>query len=304
MLKVAGIDSRLVLLRMRHLGSIGEEPASLAAFNHAIVFVPKHNLFLDGTAEFHSSRELPSADRLANVLIVEPNGASSFLRTPEARAEDNSMRTLLEVGLQEDGSAQILGESIVAGQNAPEYRRSYQPAGTRKAIFEQGWAQVFPGLSVQDVRLNDLGNLDSDVSLKYQLNVPRYAEALPKSLRFYPFGSARSYAQTYALLAERKYDLVLQHPWVNQYVFTYRLPDGFAPLELPADLTEETPYGRMRISHRIEGGKLVSRGEVALTKTRIQSSEYGPFRAFLGRIDQAFSRKIQIAARSGQTAQR
>jgi tetratricopeptide (TPR) repeat protein len=304
MLKVAGIDSRLVLLRMRHLGSIGEEPASLAAFNHAIVFVPKHNLFLDGTAEFHSSRELPSSDRLANVLIVEPNGASSFLRTPEARAEDNSMRTLLEVGLQEDGSAQILGESIVAGQNAPEYRRSYQPAATRKAIFEQGWAQVFPGLSVQDVRLSDLGNLDSDVSLKYQLNVPRYAEALPHSLRFYPFGSARSYAQTYALLAERKYDLVLQHPWVNQYVFTYRLPDGFTPLELPADLTEETPYGRMRISHRIEGGKLVSRGEVALTKTRIQSGEYGPFRAFLGRIDQAFSRKIHIAARSGQTAQR
>src|SRR5690606_35630556 len=40
MLKVLGIDSKMVLLRMRHLGAIGERPASLAIFNHAIVYVP------------------------------------------------------------------------------------------------------------------------------------------------------------------------------------------------------------------------------------------------------------------------
>jgi tetratricopeptide (TPR) repeat protein len=304
MLKVAGIDSRLVLLRMRQLGSIGEEPASLAAFNHAIVFVPKHNLFLDGTAEFHNARELPSADRLANVLIVEPSGRSSFLQTPEARAEDNTMRTVLEVALRENGSAQILGESTVSGQNAPEYRRSYQTAATRKATFEQGWAQVFPGLTVEDVRLSDLGNLDSDVSLRYQLSVPRFAEALPKMLRFYPFGGSRSFAQTYAPLSERKYDLVLQHPWVNQYVFTYRLPEGFTAVDLPADLAEDTPFGKMRLSYRLEGGTVVCRAEVALTKTRIQVNEYASFRALLGRLDQAFSRKIQVSVRNGQTAQK
>ena len=55
MLKVAGVDSRLVLLRMRHLGSLATEPASLAAFNHAIVYVPKFDLYLDGTAEFHGA---------------------------------------------------------------------------------------------------------------------------------------------------------------------------------------------------------------------------------------------------------
>ncbi len=53
MLKVAGVDSRMVLLRMRTLGSLVEEPASLAAFNHAIVYIPKYEMFLDGTAEFH-----------------------------------------------------------------------------------------------------------------------------------------------------------------------------------------------------------------------------------------------------------
>ena len=85
MLKVAGVDSRLVLLRMRNLGALGEEPASLAAFNHAIVVRAPLDLFLDGTAEFHGAHELPSADRVANVLVVEPDGGSRFLITPEAK---------------------------------------------------------------------------------------------------------------------------------------------------------------------------------------------------------------------------
>ena len=50
---------------MRQLGAIPAEPASLAAFNHAIVYVPSLDLYLDGTAEFHGATELPSADRRA-----------------------------------------------------------------------------------------------------------------------------------------------------------------------------------------------------------------------------------------------
>src|SRR4029079_11975552 len=78
MLKIAGVDSRMVLLRMRNLGYIGEEPASLAAFNHAIVYIPKYDKFLDGTAEFHASGELPSADRRGTGLSCEPGGASNL----------------------------------------------------------------------------------------------------------------------------------------------------------------------------------------------------------------------------------
>jgi transglutaminase-like putative cysteine protease len=84
MLESLGIDSRLALLRMTRLGGIDEAPASLAVFNHAILYVPKYDLFLDGTAEFHGSGELPADDRGAYALIVEPepNGKGSrFLRT-------------------------------------------------------------------------------------------------------------------------------------------------------------------------------------------------------------------------------
>ena len=107
MLKVAGVDSRLVLLRMRNLGSLSGTPASLAAFNHAIVYVPGQDLWLDGTAEFHGAQELPGADRLANVLVVEPKGESRFLTIPEAGAEDSLTELTVEAQLSLDGSAKL-----------------------------------------------------------------------------------------------------------------------------------------------------------------------------------------------------
>src|SRR5260370_16482368 len=80
---------------MKRLGGIEDVPASLAVFNHAILYVPKYKLFLDGTAEFHGSAELPADDRGAEVLVIEPDRPSHFFRTPQARPGDNTDETRL-----------------------------------------------------------------------------------------------------------------------------------------------------------------------------------------------------------------
>jgi hypothetical protein len=157
---------------------------------------------------------------------------------------------------------------------------------------------------VQQVNVSEPAKLDEDVTLSYRMSIPRYAEALPKSLRFYPFGSGRSYTETYASLSERRFDLLISNPWVNRHEFRYALPVGFEIPELPSDLNEETPFGRLRMSHRIENGKLICRAEVALTQTRIKASDYAAFRAFMGRLDRAFSRRLIASASRGQTAQK
>lgn len=304
MLKVAGVDSRLVLLRMRDLGSIGEEPASLAAFNHAIVYVPRFSLYLDGTAEFHSARELPSADRVANVLVVEPGGKATFLTTPEATADDNATRLAMDVTLRPDGSADVGGATTVGGQMAPEYRRAYRAVSSRRSTLERAWAQSFPGLTVRDVSLNDTTRLDEDVKVDFRMSIPRFAEALPGQLRFLPFGTGRAYTQTYAALAERRFDLVMNGPWVNRFTFRYALPAGYSVAELPSPLQEETPFGRVQLTYKQEGQSLVCDGEVALTAARVKAEDYAAFRAFLGRVDQGFSRKATLRGPASPTAQR
>ncbi len=300
MLKVAGVDSRLVLLRMRHLGNIGEEPASLAAFNHAIAYVPKFQLWLDGTAEFHSTTELPSADRLANVLVIEPDGPTAFATTPEAKPEENLTVLHLDVALQADGKATVTGKSSVRGQSAPDYRRTYQAQATRKQTFEQGWAQLFPGLTVKKVEMSELTRLDQDVTLDFELQVPRYAEVLPNGLRFFPLGGGRAYTQAFAPLATRKHDLVLSGVWKNVFEVAYTLPPGFLAAELPAEVKEESPFGSFRVAYSMQGEKLIAQAELTLAVARVKAAEYPAFRAWLGKADQLFSRKLVVQRAAGE----
>jgi hypothetical protein len=300
MLKVAGVDSRLVLLRMRNLGSLDSEPASLAAFNHAIAYVPKFDLYLDGTAAFHGAGELPTADRVANVLRIEPDGGSTWLTTPESKAEDNATSQILEVKLDADGTAQLSGTSQVSGVQAPDYRRTYQSVATRKARFEQAWAGVFPGLTVSKLTLADL-KLDDSVKLDYAMSVPRYAEVLPKGLRFFVYGSGRSYTQAMAPLATRHYDVVLTNPWSSKQTVRYVLPQGYATSGLPPDVDDDTPFGRLHMSCRSETGAVTCQSEMSLKVARVKAEDYPAFRAFLGRVDQAFARKLMVSQQ--QTAQ-
>jgi hypothetical protein len=240
-------------------------------------------------------------DHQANVLVVEPDGHSRYVVTPEARAEDNVTRMNLQVDLHADGTAAVTGESLVTGLTAPEYRHTYRTPATRKATFEQSWAQVFPGLRVDDLTLNDISKIEDDVSVHYKLNVRRYAEVLPGGLRFLPFGTGRGYTQSYAPLVARKFDLLLDHPWTNRFKVDYTLPAGMEPDALPADVTEETPFGHYRVSLKRDGNKLHCEGEVAMKLSRVKAKDYADFRAFLGRLDQVFARRL-VLHRSGSTA--
>src|SRR5439155_26450984 len=107
-----------------------------------------------------------------------------------------------------DGSAEVSGTTETWGQGAPEYRRSYQSPSTRKATFEQGWAQSFPGLSVKALEVSDTTRLEEPMKLTFSMRTPRYAEVLPVGLRFFPLGAGRAFTQVPAPLAARKSDAV------------------------------------------------------------------------------------------------
>jgi tetratricopeptide (TPR) repeat protein len=303
MLNVARVPSNLVLLRMRRLGALHPEVASLAAFNHAIVYVPKLDLFLDGTADFHGSRELPSADRLANVLIVDPEGASRFLTTPEAQPSDNKTHLTMDIALKIDGSAQAKGILVASGQAAPEVRRTYETPASRKSIFEQQWASSFPGINAASVDLSNPKLLEQPATLTFQATLPRFAEAMPGMLRFFILGANRAFTQALAPLAERHHDLLLPGVWDNRVTVNYTLPTGWALAELAAEHTEESAFGTLRITSKKSEGKLVVEATVDLKQARITAEEYPRFREWLLRLDQAFSRKV-VVQKGGETTAR
>jgi hypothetical protein len=295
LLASVGIDARIVLLRMRRLGAIPEAPASLAVFNHAIVWVPGLDLWLDGTASHSGTRELPGEDRGASVLVVNPDGPPRFGRVPEARPEENRAESRFEVALAPDGSARIAGRTRVAGVQAPQYRRAYLAANDRRAQLEQAMGRTFPGLAVERAEVSDLSALEDDVTMTFALAVPRHAERDGAGLRFTPFGAGQGWAEAYASLSTRRHDLVLGDPSVSRFTYRYALPPGWRVVEAPAAASGASSHASFEVRAREEGGALVVEGHVTFAASRVPAAEYPAFRALMGELDRAFARTVRVA---------
>ncbi len=304
LLSALGVESRLVLLRMKKLGRMPERPASLAIFNHAILYVPKHDLWLDGTASYSGSRDLPDEDRGATVLVVNPDGPPLFTTIPEGRPEDNASRSSYEVALAADGSAIVTGEAQVGGVRAPGYRRAYASEHDRRVNLEQAMSRTFPGLTVKQLAVSDLARLEDDVTMRFTLALPRLADRDGDGLRFSPFGRSHRFAEGMAPLSTRRYDLVLGAPWASRLAYRYLLPAGQRAAELPPTVHLDTPFGTFEVRYRSEAGALVAEMRLIVKAGRVTAATYPAFRDFLSQIDRALARPVRVAPAIPPTAAR
>jgi len=302
LLQAVGLDSRLVLLRMRRLGRMPAEPASLAVFNHAILYVPSLDLWLDGTAAFTGTRELPGEDRGASVLVVDPGGAPRYALIPDAAPEENRVESRFELALAPDGSARVEGRSRVAGAQASSYRRAYQTEHDRRSTLEEAFNRNFPGLAVERVTVSDLSRLEEDVTMSFGLRVPRWAEREGRGLRFTPFGSGAGYTETWASLATRRQELVLGQPSVNRFEYRVTLPPGWAAPDLPEPVSGETRQAAFLVRWRRDGGAVVAEGFVTFKSPAVPVADYPSFRELMVRIDRAFGRRVTAVPQAAAEA--
>jgi tetratricopeptide (TPR) repeat protein/transglutaminase-like putative cysteine protease len=295
LLEALGIDSRLVLLRMKRLGNLPEAPASLVAFNHAILYVPALDLWLDGTASYTGSRELPAEDRGANVLVIEPEGPARYGRIPEARPEENVVAYAYDVALAAGGAATLDGRSTIAGEQAGGYRRSYEAAAGRRAALEQAFGRTWPSTTVEAVETTPAARIEEPVALSFRLRIPSFARADAGGLRFSPFGNARSYTERWGALAERRFPLVAGDP--NELRFTYRvaLPAGWEPTELPEPAAVDGPDAAFELRYAFENGRVVATGRILVKRPRVAVGEYAGFRALAAALDEAMARTVRVA---------
>ncbi|MFL5388275.1 MAG: DUF3857 domain-containing protein [Myxococcales bacterium] len=298
MLESIGIDSRLVLLRTRRMGNLDRGPASLAIFDHAILYVPKYDLYLDGTAEFHGSRELPGDDRGADALVIEPDGKGAKLRrVPEGKASDNFDETRVRVALEADGSASIDLTARTSGPFTAELRRTFESPDERSHRAEEQLSRtVYPGVKVTSVEVSDPHDIESAFVAKFRGRVTGYASSSGAGLRFAPFGQQRSYVESYAQLSRR----TLPQRLPSAHSFTVGaeidLPSGWSAV-LPEDSQETGPHGRYSLHYAKDGGKVTAQLEIELRGGQVAPEQYSSFRSFLSRLDAAVARRVEVSPR-------
>lgn len=293
MMREAGIDARIVLLRTRRNGAIRTEPASLAVFDHAITYVPELDMYLDGTAEHSGTSELPSEDQGVTVLLVGPNDAELRV-TPILPASNSVRRRQLTVALESDGSARVEGREEVAGSEAAGYRQYYEAEGTRAERFERALASIYPGVELLSQKFEGLHVLENPVRYAYRLKVPRFGMTDGDSMQVAP-SVLSDLVRSMARAPKREQPLDLGTP--NTYIEerTFNAPKGHSFQHVPKDGEVASDFGSLKLQYVLEGNTLKVRTEFVLRESRIEPKAYSAFRSWVDAADQLLRQRIVLA---------
>lgn len=290
LLRAAGIDAQIALVRTQRLGDIAPQPASASIFDHAIVYVPEFDLWLDGTAEFSRLRELPVDDQGVMALTIDADGNATLRRTPASTAADNYSRRTIDARMAIDGTIHFSGATYVRGEDAPELRRQLEPSDAKLGYIRDRLAQVLPAVEVRDVEVPQ--NMTGTVSLSFtgDLNAfhGRRGASLPSSWM------ERNYVATLSPTASRKQDLLLQAPWTTEEEIHIQLPQCAHVPELPKNEKVSSEFGTAEIEYRLNGEEIIVLSKVQFSATRIAAQQYSAFREFTTSLEEAFHRNIQV----------
>jgi transglutaminase-like putative cysteine protease len=290
LLRAAGIDAEIALVRTQHLGDILPQPASASIFDHAIVYVPEFDLWLDGTAEFSRLRELPVEDQGVMALTIDADGAAVLRRTPMSSAADNYSRRTIDARIESDGTIHFSGATYVRGEDAPELRRQLEPSDAKLGYVRERLAQVLPAVEVHDVELPQ--SASGDVSLNFVGDLTSFrgqrTATLPSSWM------ERNYVTTLAASSSRQQDLLLQAPWTTEEEIHIQLPEGAHLAALPKNQTISDQFGTATLEYHLDGQEITVLSKIQFSSTRIPASQYPRFRAFTTNLEDAFRRDIQV----------
>jgi transglutaminase-like putative cysteine protease/thioredoxin-like negative regulator of GroEL len=292
LLRAAGIDADLALVRTRRLGDIREQPASIAVFNHAVVYIPRYDLWLDGTAEYAGLHELPLEDQGAQALTVSLDGSARLRRIPVTYPGENYTRRMVSAEIARNGMIHFSGTTYTRGEDAPGLRREYEVAERQRQSFRDRLAQVFPSVRVDEVKVDGATDLDRDVQVDFrgELNTFVGQSSIALASSWMP----RSYLASLAPLSARDQDLVLSAPWTTEEELRFALPAGARIAAVPADSTINTPFGSAELQYQRHENEISVHTRVQFRQTRVAPEQYAEFRDFCAQLERAFRQEIKV----------
>ncbi|MHC4973237.1 MAG: DUF3857 domain-containing protein [Planctomycetota bacterium] len=298
MLKEIGVDAYPVLIRAEMGRS--EEDLTLPMvghFNHCISYVPDADgqgteLWLDGTAEYHSALLPPATDRGAQVVVVKPGGAE--LRTiPEAGADAMGLDQTWNVKINADGSAVAEGELVWRGDMAVFIRQQFSVEGQRPIFLNGLAARFFGEVKLLSHDFDDLGDLSqARTSFRLKLEIASFVKA--DDTLDTAFLDMLSQVMGLARRPQREHDLLLGSPVSFVTRATYELPEGWTVAVPPEDGELEVPAARFETRATQEGRILQLSRRAELRRSRVTREGYRAFRDALNKAASLYQQRWKV----------
>lgn len=294
LLGLAKIDSNLVLVRTRDQGRLTERPASLSAFNHAILYVPSLNRFLDGTAEFSGYGELPSADHGASVLVVKDGKGGDFRQIPQETPNDNRLEERYQVRLANDGSATAALKVQGRGNLLSAYRRAFEDPTTQSQNLQRQLSSRFSGVKVESLSPIAV-DLNKSLKIEARLMLPRVVDRDDARTRSLPLmGKESQLALVRTGSSARRHPFARRSPIHLERRFEYQLPAGASWVEVPKSQRMDSEFGSFELQVRRQGEGVQVQMTLRLETGELSVRSFAAYRSFLQSIDRSLNQRLRF----------
>lgn len=280
-----GIPARMVMVRTADQGPVSNELAILEIFNHAIVYLPEDELWLDGTASGHALVPPPGVDQGAVVLVID--GLQS---RPQISPAPGAGRSLARYALRllDRGQVEVSVRSEDTGDAADGRRARF--AGSREPRRFARWLQEqFPGVELTVDPISEIRPGRDPTVIELRGSLSRTALQSSGGVRTYP--GTLGWSASAIPGGERRGPLtVAMQPDLE---WTLEVELGRPPEELPTPVDLRTPYGALRLDfhaadtgYRVEGSLHVAAGLIA-------AAEVAGLRDFLVAVERSLDRRLE-----------
>jgi len=284
MLKEIGIHGELVLIRTRNLGYLSPEPASLAMFNHAIVYIPKYDLYLDGTVRFHDTNTLPWQDQAAQVAIVEPDGVR-MASTPMGTATDNLRSSAGTLTVTEPDKATLQWRSEYRGVWAGDARAQLQDRAKQNSIIEKMFNNLYPGSRLVNTTIENIDDESKPVYIDSTVDMNNYIIRQDSRLLLPVSMTGVDFVSRFGSLSTRTTPQELRFPFSLKGVKSFKLPPGYTVQRLPEPQHLKSDFGTFDLQCRPGNPELntaaVCETNFSITVFRVEPEDYPAFREYL-----------------------
>ena len=292
LLEIAGVTSYYSVVESgNEIVDFDKDFASLAQGNHIILGIPTEDqvVWLDCTSQVHPFGFIGDFTDNRNVLAINGD-AGEILKTTTYPDHVNYQLTKAEIELSPDAS---ITSDVSIKTNGIQYDNRFGiERESKKNIIEyykEYWSNV-NNLEVVDYTFEN----DKDIvefTQKVKLHATNYASLSGDKLIFAPnaFNKNSFVPDRYR---NRRLPLEIQRGYLDEDVFTYKIPIGFHVESIPDDIQIKNEFGEYSVAYVVNENEIQYKRKLLVSKGNFPKSEYDAYRNFRKKVASNDSAKI------------
>jgi tetratricopeptide (TPR) repeat protein/transglutaminase-like putative cysteine protease len=293
LLQAVGITAYPTLINSAHATNL-DVPTPLQ-FDHVIGAVPEGNgyLWLDTTAEIAPPGVLVPVLRDKLALVIPPDKAPHFVRTPQESPIPDSLIFKVDGKLSDAGVLDAQFQETAKGDRELILRSVF------RKVSEAQWNQLMQNISYQmgfagtvsDVSATQPDAIDKPFNVKYQYHRTDYSdwEHHQITLPFGPIQMPRPRVNQTELSAPVWLGSITE----DKFTASVSVPDGYV-LRLPDNVQLKTDFAEYSSSYSFKDHVITGERHLVIKEHEVPITEFQQYKSFLKSIDDDWNKYIVL----------